>query len=93
MQYLQILLRIMRFSSVFSPGARHLRCFFRMREHLADIMRQQMQVVCRINQPSTPCVIRQRTPPTSDAMHGTPSSIASPSELGEFSMLDGSTNT
>ena len=82
MQYLQILLRIMRFSSVFSPGARHLRCFFRMREHLADIMRQQM-----------PCVIRQRTPPTSDAMHGTPSSIASPSELGEFSMLDGSTNT
>lgn len=27
MQYLQILLRIMRFSSVFSPGARHLRRF------------------------------------------------------------------
>ena len=51
MQYLQILLRIMRFSGVFPSGARHPRRFFRMREHLADIMRQQMRVVCRINQP------------------------------------------
>ena len=51
MQYLQILLRIMRFSGMFSSGARHLRRFFRMREHLADIICQQMRVVCRINQP------------------------------------------
>ena len=48
MQYLQILLRLMRFSSVFSPGARHLRRFFRMREHLADIICQQMRGVCRM---------------------------------------------
>ena len=33
------------------------------------------------------------TPPTSAATQGTPSSMASPRELGEFSMVDGSTNT
>ena len=32
-------------------------------------------------------------PPTSDATQGTPSSIASPSELGEFSIEDGHTKT
>lgn len=93
MQYLQILLRIMRFSSVFLPGARHLRRF----SGCANISQISYASKCGSSagyiSPSTPCVIKQRTPPTSDAMHGTPSSIASPSELGEFSMLDGSTNT